>query len=325
MRRLVSLAPALAVSLSSACVRDNPAFDDCPVGDDCLAEDSSTGDPNTGDGDGDPGTGDGDGDGDPNTGDGDGDPETGDGDGDSETGDGDGDGELPTCPELAEVDIPVVQDTFLDGSGANEQLCALEWNYLQNAPGQLAQVPCAGLDFGGAPSRWACGGGTCNSTYLAEFAVADWQEAQPKVGSADLIITARIKNAEQAQVEVRELHPLDGEFEGCGEWMAGEGNGTPPSMCVTTYTYAAYPDPWNILVAPLDPPISTVKAPLSPDAALHEIVLPLSADLVNAWILGETAHHGLLVRTDAWLPPEFNLLAQGSESPPRLRVKMCSP
>jgi hypothetical protein len=94
--RLLGLALAVALA-SSACVRDNPAFDP----DDGFGDDS---DEDLGDGDGDPTTGDGDGD--PTTGDGDTDPTTGDGDGDTDPTTGDGDGDTDPDPNACLVTEP---------------------------------------------------------------------------------------------------------------------------------------------------------------------------------------------------------------------------
>ncbi|PRQ10235.1 hypothetical protein [Enhygromyxa salina] len=330
MRRL-ELLPIVsaALAVSTACAQPNPAFNDCEPPAQC--EDDESGDATLTHGDGD-----GDGDDDPDTGDAD----TGRNDTGStapETGDGDGDGDpnaLPTCPDTVEVVIPIAQDTFLDATYADggSNGCVIDWNYDVDMPYPPVESPCQGLDFGAVPMHWACGhngDGSCSSTYLGQFAVNGWADQAPVVKDAYFEVTAKIENLEPALVSIYELDVDPAEYHSCGAWSAGQGYGAEPEECVTTFLHAAAPNLWtNVGAAAIDPhqkpTIAAGNAPISPEYAYHDIALPVSKALVQAWLTGEQDHPGVLLTSEAWLPTEFNLLAQGSMAPPRLVTKLCT-
>jgi hypothetical protein len=312
MRRLGLLAPLSLGLLAPACAKDNPAFDACET-------DAACGDETQGDGDGDPG-------------DGDGDP----GDGDGETGDGDGDGDgdpalLPTCPEAVWVSMPVLQDTFLDGSTFDGQGCVIDWDFETGQP-VFGNGLCPGLDFGASPGHWACASGSCISMWLGKFDLTEWKQLPVQVQEAGFAFTARYKGAEPNVATAYDfLFGMNNvSFGDCLEWHAGQGQGEPPSECATTFAHSAFPNLWQaspsnqVLQAV---PIAAAPIPAAGDAEYveHPFVMPVDKTLVQAWLSGQTMHSGILVSSEATEPWRFYLYAQGSANPPELQAKLCLP
>jgi hypothetical protein len=323
-----------------ACVRDNPAFDACETEASCVDESGNAsngeGDPGDGDtGDGDTGDGDGDdGDGDPGDGDpGDGDPGDGDpGDGDGETtGDGDGDlPELPACPDSLWVDIPVLQDTFLDGSEDQGPNCIVDWDFDANIPKNSDNLSeCGILDFGASIAHWACSGGTCNSVWLGKFDLAPWMQMPVQVQEAHLEFTVKFQTVEPTTALAYELDVSGVDFGNCLEWQAGDGQGEAPTDCDTTFIHSAHPNTWgtppnNQLFQVI--PIGAAQLPASGDqVAQQAIMISVNHTLVQNWLSGQPEHHGVLLNSNAWLPKEFYLFAQGSGKDPKLKVRLCEP
>jgi hypothetical protein len=327
MRRLGLLAPACLGLLVSACVKDNPAFDDCETDPSCGDETRGDGDGDSGDGD--PGDGD-PGDGDPGDGDpGDGDGDTGDGDGDSGDGDGDGDPALlPTCPEAMWVSMPILQDTFLDGSGFDGSGCIIDWNFETSQP-VFGNGLCPGLDFGASPGHWACGEGSCNSTWLGKFDLSEWMQLPVQVQEAGFAFTARYKGAEPNVASAYDfLFGMNNvTFGDCLEWHQGQGQGGPPSQCATTFAHSAFPHLWqappNDQVLQAVPIAAAPILPVGDEYVEHPFVMPVDKALVQAWLSGQTMHSGILVSSGASDPWEFYLYAQGSAQPPELQAKLC--
>jgi hypothetical protein len=322
MRRLGLLGPVSLCLLGSACTKENPAFDDCETDASCVDEDGTRGD-----GDGDPGDGDGDGDtgdGDGDTGDGDGD--TGDGDGD--TGDGDGDQLLPTCPDSTWVIMPVLQDTFLDGTSYGGQSCIIDWDFNTNQA-LHGNGFCPGLDFGASTGHWACGSDTCTSVWLGKFELAEWMQLPVQVEEARLVFTAKYKKGEPNVALAYELDVSNANFGECLEWHAGGGQGDPPSPCATTFVHSAFPNLWDPL--PIQQLIqaealAAADIPVSGDEYVeHTFVMPVEPPIVQNWLSGQTVHHGVMVISGATEPTEFYLFAQGSRVPPRLQARLCLP
>jgi hypothetical protein len=327
MRRLTWVPTVIALpALALACAQPNPAFDggDTGTGDSTLTQ--GEGDTNSGSDDsfdsGDSNdTGDGDGDGDTTA------PDTGDGDGD-----GDPNG-LPACPDTIEVAIPVVQDTFLDSTPGDGGSCVIEWNYEGNTPFPAAGNSCPGLSFGGVEMHWACGnnqGLQCKSTWLGQFAVGAWEQQAPVVMDARFQVTAKIQSEAPASVSIYQLDVAPAEYGICGKWTAGVELGAHPQPCVTTALYAAEPSEWsNAGIEALSPDgnqaIATAQAPISLAPQDHNLDLPVDdIMLVQGWLTGEIPHPGVLLTSSAWTPPEFNLLAAESSSPPLLIVQLCT-
>jgi hypothetical protein len=327
MRRLGLLTVSICV-LVPACARDNPAFDSCETDAACVDESGNAGDGDgdTGDGDGDPGDGDGDtGDGDGDTGDGDGD--TGDGDGEPGDGDGDGDPGLPSCPDGAWVSLPVEQDTFLDGSEG--QSCIVDWDFEGNVPifnNDLAG--CGSLNFGASPAHWACNGDGCNSMWLGTFALAEWTQMPVQVLEAGFEFTVQFKSEKPNAVLAYELDVANVDFGNCLDWHAGDGQGSPPTDCDTTFLHAAHPNLWPVL--PNDQVVQDVAiaaANLLPSGQLVQTTfwMPVAHGLVQGWLSDPATHRGVLLSSGALSPAEFYLFGQGSGHDPKLKVRLCAP
>jgi hypothetical protein len=340
MRRLGLLTAVLVLVLGLACTRDNPAFDDC---DGCVGETAGSGDGDgdpsgdgDGDGDGDGGTGDGDGDagdGDADAGDGDGD--AGDGDGDAGDGDGDGDGdlELPQCPDSELVSLPVLKDTFLDGSEDGAPGCVVDWNFGANIPDLgLSLLDCETLDFGESVAHWACVGGSCNSVWLGKFDLSALEGTEVEVLESHLQFTVRYQNLEGNTVLAYELDVANVDFGNCGDWHAGPGKGDPPVDCSTTFLHAAHPQPWPIVPNEQlnqSMAISMAQVPPSDGNGFieHKFPMWINPELVLKWLSGEKHHDGVLIRSLATLPTQFYLFAQGAGNgfDPQLQLRLCKP
>ena len=306
MRRLGLLSIVIVMpTLVIACSKPNPAFEDCDSPALCEDADADAGD--------------------------------GDGDGDDASTAPNTTGEaypLPTCPETVEIAVEIAQDTFLDATPADFEGCVIDWNYDIDMPLPPGNLPCQSLDFGGVPMHWACGGsssdrgnlGLCDSTWLGQFAVEDWHDQAPVVTKAHFKVSAKIKNLNQVLVSIHELDMPPTVYGECGEWMAGEGYGQPPEDCVTTYWYAAWPEEWSIAALPLDETttIAATNTPVSAEHLYHDLMLPVDETLVEGWLSGKIPHPGVLLTSAATIPTQFNMLAQGSESPPQLLVELCT-
>lgn len=330
MGRLGLLTPVSLSLLALACTKDNPAFDDCETDASCLDDGGTRGDGDGDTGDGDPGDGDGDtGDGDPGDGDGEGGDGDGDaGDGDGDTGDGDGDPLLPTCPDAEWVAMPVLQDTFLDGSAPDGQGCITDWDFDTNQP-LFGNGLCSGLDFGASPGHWACGGDACVSVWLGKYDLSQWNQLPVQVVEANLVFTARYKKPEMNVALAYEIDVTNVNFGQCLEWHAGQGKGEPPTPCATTFSHAAFPNLWGVgPTSQLLPSevIAAVNIPASGDQYADTVfAMPVDPSLIQGWLSGQASHDGVLLSSSAGAPSEFYLFAQGSTSAPELKARLCLP
>jgi hypothetical protein len=227
------------------------------------------------------------------------------------------------------VSMPVLQDTFLDGGGSgNGSGCMIDWDFGMNQP-LYGNGLCAGLDFGGSPGHWACGGGECLSMWLGKFDLSEWMQLPVSVQEAGFSFTARYKNGEPNVALAYEFDPSNVNFGECLEWHAGTGKGEPPSECATTFAHSAFPTYWQ------GPPAIQLQAmaiaagnlPATGDNEFieHSFVMPVAAGLVQGWLSGQTTHDGVLVSSGAWGPTELYLFAQGSAKPPELQARLCLP
>ena len=338
--RLIDLlrrAPALALGLA-ACTQDNPLFDDCMRRGTCVADergdsgearadedergDGSGGSDGTpGDGDGEPGDGDGDGDGEP----GDGDGEPGDGDGDDETGPLD---MLPTCPATMQLDLPLIEDTFLVHDPHDGGHCQIDWD-LEGGQASVSESPlaCKYLDFGGKAQHPVCSGGAaCSSLWLGRFDVAvnGWDEALHTVNEASVTFTAFTDVLTPTDLS---LFPLDvpyTTYQDCLDWSASDKLGEPPDACGTTWWYAAKEATW-----PVGWPFSNLiiswgnGAIPAGEMSKRTIIVPLAKFAAQAWI-DQGSHPGLLLRSATVSPLQFVLLGHGTSEAPTLSVQICA-
>ncbi|MFO7562284.1 MAG: hypothetical protein R6X02_06545 [Enhygromyxa sp.] len=324
--RLLGLLTWTTPILLIGCTYDNPAFDDCDGPDQCLAEDSGTGDQGPGDGDsgdGNPGDGEsGDGDGDGESGDGDGDS----GDGDGESGDGDGDpNALPACPETVKLELLVVKDTFLVAGPEEGGICIVGWDLdLWQPKFNEFQQPCSGLGFGAAALHWVCNNGSCKSAWLGRFNVGGYAEQAPKVTSAKVEFWSKVVNEELNHASLYTLGVDHSVFGDCNDWEPGDGWGAQVSGCETSWKYAAQPHLWSIdELLGNSQALGTAPIPAG-ELVEHQVIIPIASELAQGWLVNDPHHLGVILRSQAWLPTEFMLMAKESDKPPRLVLEVCS-